>query len=173
MIFFNLLGAAFLIATGILVAVAKGCLGNSVDSESPLYLFLAGNLAAGIDIAYRGLWRKDQGLNRFVMPGSGGHLMFLPVWVFGVIMLGMAACDHASNGSEMRAQNDAFVEQTVAKLEDNARSFGNDDARQAKNSAGMTALRDFLVKLDDSEKRRLDRKFGDRVAKVSRLIERP
>jgi hypothetical protein len=177
MLFFNLLGAAFLLGSGLLTmalaALGSGCLGIKVESESPLFLFVVGNLAAGFDIAYRGFWRRDQSLWRFVMPGGGGHLMFLPVWLWRLIFAGNAAHDYASNAGVQRAQNNAIVETTVAKLEDNARSFGREEARQATHRVVMGELVDFYGKLDESEKTRLDRKFGNRVAAVLKLIDQP
>jgi hypothetical protein len=48
-------------------------------------------LAAALDVAYR--WRnpEGEGLSRFVLPWSGGHLMFLPLWAMALILIGIGA----------------------------------------------------------------------------------
>jgi hypothetical protein len=180
MIVFNLLGATFLMVSALLTflmaAAASRGWGISIDPESPLLLFMAGNLAAGFDIAYRGFRGRGSVFSRFAAPNGGGHLFFVPVWIWGLLMLstGVFSCATADADRNARsAQNDVFVEKTVATLEDNAVSFGREQARQATHRVVMQQLSDFYVKLDNAEKAQIDLKYGDRIARVLKLIEHP
>ena len=84
MIIFNLLGLAFL---GIGFAVAMSIRAAAgIESEGATMLIL-GPVVLAIDLGYR-LLRKD---GHWFSHRSGGHLFFLPLWMFGALWIVLGA----------------------------------------------------------------------------------
>jgi hypothetical protein len=177
MIIFNFIGLLFVaIAFGVAYVVSGSALGEW-HGDNALSYYLLGTLTLGLDLAYRKFRSNDQSSSQFFRPSEGGHLFFIPVWMIGALWIILGAIDLAKDGPRIRADNDAFMQETITVLEKSVATLkdavGNDPAAQPddllhRGVARIRELADFYETLDQYEKRRLDRKFGERV---SRLIE--
>ncbi len=86
MIVFNLVGLAILAISFGIAFVAGHLFG--VSSEGAV-MIIAGPIAAVCDVGYR---LRHGGSPSWFHPRRGGHLLFLPIWLFGVLwtVLGVA-----------------------------------------------------------------------------------
>lgn len=91
-VFFNLLGLGMLVISATAGLMVVDILDAS--GEAP-FMMTAGPIALACDVAYR--WKDPTG--HWLRPGGGGHLLFIPIWVFGLwwSVLGIA---YAITGQE-------------------------------------------------------------------------
>ena len=174
---FNIPGLVFAVAAlGIAYAIG-GLVTGEWHGDNAVSFFVLGTLALAMDLGYRARRVHDSSAWRFVRPTAGGHILFIPIWVFGAIWIIMGGVDLATGRRHLRAQNDAFVQETIALLEQTTSALQNppaaDEAARSDDLLDRSLdrihqLADLYDRLDQSEKRRLDRKYGDRV---NRLIE--
>jgi hypothetical protein len=117
MIIFNIPGLLFAVAAlGIAYAVG-GLVTGEWHGDNAVSFFVLGALALAMDLGYRARQAHDSGAWRFVRPTAGGHILFIPIWVFGALWIIMGGVDLATGRGHLRAQNDAFMEETIALLE--------------------------------------------------------
>lgn len=85
MIIFNYLAAGMFIAAlaiGYGLQSALGVQGN----DNFLAVMIAMSIACLADLAFR-FTRKEENLGRFLWPSTGGHIMFVPVWVCSTFLM--------------------------------------------------------------------------------------
>ena len=78
MIFFNFLGLGFVV-----LGFAAGAVSNVVLHGNPMQLVLGALVAGGLDFYVR----SSQGEQHWFHFRAGGHVMFIPVWIWGVLMV--------------------------------------------------------------------------------------
>lgn len=84
MIIFNIPGIV-MVAISFAIAFGVGHLAGT-SAEGPL-MMIAGPLCIALDLAYR----YKRANRRWFSPGVGGALFFVPVWILGIIWLGLGA----------------------------------------------------------------------------------
>ena len=176
MILFNFRGLLF---AGIGLAAAIGIAGwvtGEWHGDSEVSFFVLGALVLAIDLGYRARQQAEPGGWRLFRSDAGGHVFFIPIWLIGLGWIIMGGVDVATGRGPMRAQNDAFMLETIelfkktteALQPDKAADKGNADDLLHRSVDRLHELADFHDKQDRRERRRLHRKFGDQV---DRLVE--
>src|SRR4051794_32754752 len=92
MIVFNWL-AAGMVLISMVIGYAIQAVTGAVGQNNILAVTIGFGLAALFDVYYRWDDTEGDGLKRFVLPWKGGHLMFLPLWLIAIIMIGFAASE--------------------------------------------------------------------------------
>jgi hypothetical protein len=170
---FNILGIVFgLGAFGVGYLACHLVTGDGNSSYASLGNLVAGSVACAVDLAYRAMKAPATGRWRFIHPVTGGQLIFVPIWVFGVIWIVVGCLDFAAGGNQARAQNNAFMEDTLALLDKTVTALkAGDNAEDEKGARDLVILSerklremaDLYERLDKAEKGRLDRKYADRI----------
>lgn len=103
---YNIPGLA-MVGAGVLVGVAVAALPLSVGGAA---LFACGSLWVVADVAYR--WKR--GGRSFFAPSRGGQLYFVPVWVLGLLLLGLGVA--VRNAGREQADAGRQIEQRAREL---------------------------------------------------------
>lgn len=89
LVIFNLHGLLFL-GIGFAAAFALGAFAGW-ESEAE-YMLVLGPMVAGSDLAFRLLHKTGH----WFWPRSGGHLFFLPVWMYGLLWTVLGVIDYTA-----------------------------------------------------------------------------
>jgi hypothetical protein len=179
-LFFNIPGILFVLGALVAGMLVSGLVTGEWDDFGALSFFVCGTISLVGDFLFRASRHHDRGPWRFISPFTGGHLVFIPVWVFGLFWLVIGGVEVVTGAKEVRAKNDAFMKETIALLEQtveslkgSGRPINQEQARELVNRSKdrLQELADFFEGLDESEKSRLDRKYGERLAKAVEQIQ--
>lgn len=85
LVFFNWIGFGML-SVSFALGFGLGALFGIPEGGAML---LGGLLALLADALYRHLWFRNSGSRKYFMPKYGGHIIFIPVWILGLIWMFM------------------------------------------------------------------------------------
>jgi hypothetical protein len=184
---FNWRGAFF----GILAGIA-GRLVSGKDDVAGAGTAVAGLMALTADGCYRAFLHGRIALMaagydphltpapsdpwRFVRPAAGGHVFFLPVWLIGLALLGLGAAELTGQAANNQLMEDLIRTTDELRVQlngvDSATALDRDEERIGGLDQQLHRLHEQYRKLPDEERRRLERKFGERLSLVASLLER-
>jgi hypothetical protein len=172
---FNLLGVVFFLILAMASFLIQHFLGKWGPVD-PVGDFVLGSLTVLLDGGYRATSFREQGGWRFLSPSTGGHLFFIPVWVLGVIWILVGCYALATDRAGEYARYEAFLGETLQLLEGTVERLEKVNTRAEWKAAGdrvaqcqrrLRELPQFYRSLSDSDRRRLDREYGERINRAA------
>jgi hypothetical protein len=96
MIIFNWIGLIFVglpmvVAWGVVWCIKQ--LTGDFAAEDGVFCLVTFLPAMTMDLLYRAANYRDRGKLRYLAPGTGGHLFFIPVWAVGIIVFWIAVAE--------------------------------------------------------------------------------
>jgi hypothetical protein len=88
MIIFNwtgLLTVLFALVVGTIVGFLVSLVSGNDEVVIPMQLTVACFIMVVVDLSYRKWTHPTEGKGRFLLPHTGGHIWFIPVWMIGII----------------------------------------------------------------------------------------
>ena len=176
MVFFNMPGLVILFGSVALGMVVQGLTTGNWETDTGIGLMIAGPAALLVDLFYRGSQFPEEDRWRFVKPTTGGQLMFIPIWVFGIAWIFVGIHAFATGRGSQVAERERFMGETATLLEATAEALENIETRAGWEAAQehvkrcqqkLRELGPFYRSLDDSERRRLERKYGTRITQAA------
>jgi hypothetical protein len=179
MVFFNMPGLVILFGSVGLGMIVQGLTTGNWETDAGIGLMIAGPAALAVDLIYRGSQFAEEGRWRFVKPTTGGQLMFIPIWVFGFAWIFVGIHAFATGRGSQVAEHERYMSETATLLEETAEELENIDTRAGWEAAQervkrcrqrLRELGPFYRGLDDTERRRLERKYGTRITQAAEAL---
>ena len=167
-IIFNIPGA---LALGAGIAIAY-CLFPAHREGS--YGMLAGWLVTALlDAASRWVRHRDSGWLRFILPTTGGHLFFIPVWMIGLLLAGSGAARIHQQAKHDNLMVNAI--QATRELRETLEHVGPGEEKGNARIDQLRARRGLLIErvkiLGIDEYTRLKNQFGDEFDEESTRLK--
>jgi hypothetical protein len=179
MIIFNLVGLAIVLGAFAVGAVVQGLATGHWGDEPGINLVFMGLLALAVDLLYRSFHSPEVTRWRYFNPVTGGQLVFIPVWLFGIVWtVGGVYALITGLGNQM-AEHDRFVSGTATYLEDTVKELEKINTRAGWEAAQdrfkqcqqkLNELGLFYRGLDNDERRRLQQKYSARINRAAEEI---
>lgn len=165
---------------GFLIVIGSLTIGYSVggwttgewDGETAANLLIGGSLAFLVDSVLRTRAPDASLARRLFHPSNGGYLAIVPIWIVGLIWVTLGAVDFATGQGKVRASHDQFLGDSIKLFSETVEALKTvktpEDEQKAEalvrqSERRSVELADFFEQISRAEKKRINRKFGEKI----------
>jgi hypothetical protein len=172
-------GLIILVAVGV-AAIAEWLTSTNWRTDPGLGMLVGGSVVLAVDLIYRGKGFPGEDNWRFVKPSTGGHIIFLPVWLFGLSLCLVGAEGLLTARATRPADIDQFMRETVSLLEKTVRELEKMGTRAEWEAAQdqvnrcqqrLREVGELYRGLSDQELGRLERRYGSRITQAAEGLQ--